>query len=305
MVATRSAVGRAQAAAVKQASTIVDVETFRFLDLPPQIRNCVYTFHLHPTIAAVSILVRQESLALFFAETPFEVYVGADLWQRLKTRPVTATELVDLKYAGALNIKRSVLRRIRYSLKEAVILRDVTFKACECMTLQYIKNWNMTGAEKMKLWPSDVRMRFDVASSGLEVTAAPVRLRLRIIGASGGSYGGELTDIVEEVREDVRKAAEEVAGRKGFIGFTVKDSQQIAKAFRMSERDAQQSRPRASKVWVNRGLCHDSIVRAMFLQVAERPDGSTLVISTSILLGNAAMQMHHVAFLIIIHHPGT
>ncbi|KAK4543985.1 hypothetical protein LTR36_004759 [Oleoguttula mirabilis] len=237
MVCTRGAVGRAQAAAIKQTCTTIDIEPFRFLDLPPELRNRVYTFHLataandgkiydltslkEPAIAAVSQLVRQESLPIFFTEAAFELYVGADVDPRPGwTGTIQPYSPIKAKYAGTLTLRPRVLRRIRSSLQEAVILRDVTLKAVDCAVIQHRAYWKRVSSGVRQFHSiSALRLRCDIGS-GVEV-AATVRDYYQYI--------------LDPRHADVQAIAEAVAGRAGFIGFTIEDLEEVAKGFRVPE----------------------------------------------------------------------
>jgi hypothetical protein len=89
MVLTRSQ-ARSRAQEARNPSALQIGKYFRFMDLPPEIRNRVYRFAAIdsgpsklstlslPALAATSKTVRDESFPVFFAESQFEVAIGTN-----------------------------------------------------------------------------------------------------------------------------------------------------------------------------------------------------------------------------------
>jgi len=110
---------------------------------------------------------------------------------------------------------------------DSAVLRDIKFKTCRPFRVSDVRS----------NWIPAVRKEFDVladlylgfsASGSLEVsTTTPPRTVFRF---------GTLE--LDTLRTNVEAVAKEVAQRDSYIGFNIKDPQNVAKAFRYREKEA-------------------------------------------------------------------
>ncbi|KAK4541934.1 hypothetical protein LTR36_007298 [Oleoguttula mirabilis] len=217
---------------------------FRFLELSAELRNRIYLYAVlgstgsNPlnlsnfkelAITAVSQQVRTESLPVMFAECTFDILVGSDLWARrqirVKNDPRPQFRWNDQSKAGTLGVKRSVMKLIRTS-KSAAVFRHVNFNICPAESvhrMRYLSHQHSEDvvAATLSLVYGSRELTTDVLK-GLEPT-------VRRPWYPGPDF--ESVDLIVAV-SDAAAVAKELAERDGFLGFTIKDLDRIAKGFR-------------------------------------------------------------------------
>ncbi|KAK5134665.1 hypothetical protein LTR08_006180 [Meristemomyces frigidus] len=205
--------------------------SFRLMDLPPELREHIYhyvflgpantytrklgKFKL-PAITRSSPQLRAETLPLFFAECDFEILVGANL-----------LELV--KYGGTLGIKSSVEFDLK-KLGAAAAFKRVRFVLCETDDVRRLRNGSPSDAFRESHICGTLSIR---EHRGFTSTFAPgggyhgaSRPKMR-----AQDHGFESQDVNQAVQCMVQHARE-IAGRRGFIGFTIRDLDVIVKRLR-------------------------------------------------------------------------
>lgn len=232
-------------------------QPFRFMDLPPEMRNRVYahyvaisggdgthaacTYNLAdfktPTIAQVSRQLRTEALPAFFAEASFYVTMPCNLLDfsrsnhGINPRNVNWTESMgfmrDRRVSGRLGMKRAVKDCVRTYGKDAVF-RDITFKMADA---EYIDEKNRTHIiEENVLYFIRFSYHGKVvhveAEAGHDCPKLPDQDDIR-------AFSFDRSD-VEKVVESVSKLAKKMGKREDFIGFTHKDLEELARVFRWS-----------------------------------------------------------------------
>jgi hypothetical protein len=223
------------------------------LDLPPEIRNRIYAFafaakvktralttHAHnggrkstqirdlasfslPPLTQASPQLRSESLPIFFNQSRFDVLVDSNFTDRAEARiglPLP-TSVNQRKHTGVLGMNSHLKRRLR-SFKSSVLFRDVTFDV------------RRTGEWSKKEWLTIstsvyVRVQFS-GSAGVQVSSWEGGDKAQSWWGSD-EYDQEDLDITVQ---EVRIAAEGMGRRDHFKGFTIRDLELLANAFRFT-----------------------------------------------------------------------
>jgi len=219
-----------------------DASIFRFMKLPPELRNSIYSYAVQsegacslatfqdPAITAVPRQIRNESLPVFFADSVFKTIVDANPPERASVRNNRHRRLEVCQHrawSGTMGIKRNVMRHIRESGGRATF-RHVDFVVCNAAHVRDRRHMKRPreDAVRMKvcrLSLSYVERKLYVAVSGRKV---PGWRRY-----SPKNY--EIADVDAAV-EDVVAIARQIVERDDSIGFTVQDVQRTAKGFRFS-----------------------------------------------------------------------
>lgn len=209
---------------------------FRFVDLPAEIRNLVYSLLLagdkekpldlasfrSPAITRVSKQLRSEALAVLFAEGYFFVVVGATFRTRgLKRIGHFSSELAQkrAKKAGKFHVSRGVLRFLR---ETKAVLRGITIQVIEadfygCKGLQ--ESW----------YGASLKLGYEAGSSYITSAVRPDDLFLLLFT---GDYEEE--DVVFHLNAAKSEAEQIIASKKDFKGFTLSDLRKIARLFRQA-----------------------------------------------------------------------
>ncbi|KAK4543949.1 hypothetical protein LTR36_004723 [Oleoguttula mirabilis] len=252
--ATRSAL-EAAANAVPSTAT-PDPSYFRFLDLPGEIRNSIYSYTFpgiagiysrdladfkDPPITAVSRQVRKETLPLLFAEFNFKILVGTDLAERTHDqdlaphqRMTTSTILDRTSNAGILGIRRSVMKFLQES-GAAAAFRDITFVVCEVGDVQALRYRLRMGTPATMDGNTCGLLRITASARSFSWTFWRGRA---FKGAPNLRCPLYASKAVDAAVSDAVAIARELANRVGLIGFTVKDLQAIAMGFRFQRERA-------------------------------------------------------------------
>jgi hypothetical protein len=225
--------GTAEAAQLPSAHTALREESgpqaFRFLDLPPELRNHVYAYAMastkmhdlrdvrEPALAAVSVQVRNEVLPIFFAESCFSIVVASDYVTGLGTQ---YAHVVRERGTGTLGIKRSVMKHLNKA-GNTVVIRDITFIAGR---VRWVKSWRCDGGF----------LRYaDHPQLSLRCLQTHGKAPSIVVGRT---YPGHRLRIFGPALEKAGAIAEELALRDAFIGFTITDLMCIGHGFRLSKK---------------------------------------------------------------------
>ncbi|SMQ49714.1 unnamed protein product [Zymoseptoria tritici ST99CH_3D7] len=238
-------------------------QTFRLMDLPPEVRTHIYSlafianikhvngidhgahdcntkcywtywsrtrsereikmfeqktksltaFRLHP-LTQVSRQLRVETLPVFFGETNFEICLYSNFEDRARARRGDSlrTPPAQLKKIGILGMRAEVKTRLR-SFKSAALFQDVTFKVASRdagRTLVYVRIECL-------------------GRIGLQISSwdGPGMWSL------GPNYFGR--EGVDATVEALKHAAEGIAKKALFRGFTLRDVEEMARTFRFKD----------------------------------------------------------------------
>lgn len=212
---------------------------FRFLDLPPEIRNRIYSYVIlgptgtltlnlanfkEPAITAVSHQVRNESLPVMFAECNFNIVVGSNLRKRSALRRSIRLRghKSDTARAGTLGVKRDVMKFIKRS-KTTAVFRHVNFKVCEVGDLHSTQFHVQANHQEI----------YVVGELVLEYTSKQVEIVTPAIAFDPWRFMFEAVDRDVAV-EEAATVARELSERDGFMGFSVQDLDRIGKGFRLT-----------------------------------------------------------------------
>ncbi|SMR51641.1 unnamed protein product [Zymoseptoria tritici ST99CH_3D1] len=237
-------------------------QTFRLMDLPPEVRTRIYSLafianikhgdgidhHAHdcntacywaayhrrnerktkmfeqktknitafrlPALTQVSRQLRVETLPVFFGETNFEIYLYSNFEDRARARRGDSlrTPPAQLKKIGILGMRAEVKTRLR-SFKSAALFQDVTFKVASRdagRTLVYVRIECL-------------------GRIGLQISSwdGPGMWSL------GPNYFGR--EGVDATVEALKHAAEGIAKKALFRGFTLRDVEEMARTFRFKD----------------------------------------------------------------------
>jgi hypothetical protein len=222
------------------------------LDLPPEIRNRIYTFAFAanakpsalssstystgsrfstqirdlasfslPPLTQVSRQLRLESLPVFFNISRFDVYIDSNFTDRAMARVGLPfhTSVNQRKHTGVLGMKRHLKHRL-HSFKSSALFRDVTFN---------VRTTGIWTKDERDIYSTSVfvRVRFN-GSTGVQINSWEGE---DIVQSAWGLFGQE--DVDATVKE-VRVAAEGMEKRDHFKGFTIRDLELLANAFRFT-----------------------------------------------------------------------
>ncbi|KAK5675104.1 hypothetical protein LTS10_012178 [Elasticomyces elasticus] len=218
-------------------------QTFRLLDLPPELREFIYAYATAtayarelggvklPTLALVSKQIRAEVLPQFFAQ---ELHVGhvvsnytqikfmerrrnllhnADAVQREGLSVGDEKERKNNGYFISAKSSKATIERLREREQFVPLFRTVQLKA-------------YSGYRA----PQDTHTIVERATFVLSVpTKRVLRPQVTLVGPDGGSsYPEELARLLARVRTKVEEVAK---SRETFLGFTFEDLEAIAKEF--------------------------------------------------------------------------
>lgn len=211
---------------------------FRFLDLPPELRDRVYSFITSdlggqclaffkpPPITRVSKAVRCESLAVLFAEGNTHVIVGTDFFQHspVSNRPVpTCPQPTYMsQQSGSLDL-RPIVERCLIGAKSSALFRNVAFEVHHPIVF-------LDGPGRA-LWDTSLQ----IATLKLQVTNGLLTVEKRSDGPcyNWWRYTWTKADI-QTALDLVIQVAEEIASRDQFSGFTLEDLKAVTSRFRFS-----------------------------------------------------------------------
>lgn len=207
---------------------------FRFMDLPAEIRNRVYSHALpgtsntysrrvadfrFPAITRVSRQTRQEALPLLFADTNFIFSVGTNCVSRLANNPRR-----EKRRAGTLSFTSTMQRCIK-DAGDSAVFRNVTLHVHDS---------------------SDMRAKLGVSEGvltrlllTLTLTVEQGKLRANVVEEnlyprrSKGFSTVDDVEALEEVVQGVFAIARGISAREEFKGFAMADLKRIAKGFRV------------------------------------------------------------------------
>lgn len=212
---------------------------FRFLDLPPEIRNRIYTYVIlestgavalnlanfkEPAITAVSHQVRNESLPVMFAECTFNILVGSNLRKHSAVRRSIRLRghKNDTARAGTLGVKREVMKFIKGS-KGTAVFRHVTFKVCD------VSDLHATQSHIHVKYPEV----YVVGTLSLGYTSKQLEIATSTGAICASVFAFEAVDRDAAIHE-AATVARELSERDGFMGFSVHDLDKVAKGFRFA-----------------------------------------------------------------------
>ncbi|KAK4503700.1 hypothetical protein PRZ48_004615 [Zasmidium cellare] len=215
---------------------------FRFLDLPPELRNRVYSYAVFlqsrdigyfriPPVAQVSKQTRKESLPILFAENNFCCRVGCEWVPYFKRAPYGFPIVAKTSSAGVISMSRSMERLFIAIGDEAALFRDVTLDVFDADCTELVR-LNQVHRKRFEFERAVARLRLRAGQQGpLEVSVEELQQHPR--------QNRRRTGPVVEGR-DVDKAVEravqvgrDLAARDGFKGFSLGDLKAVALALRV------------------------------------------------------------------------
>ncbi|CAK3751721.1 Hypothetical predicted protein [Lecanosticta acicola] len=235
-------------------------EVFPFTELPAELRNKIYFYHLAsntrynfasirvPAICQASQQLREESLPILFAARAWYVTIGSNLQDRFKLR--TGDEglrkkmeeseecSTRLKDSGVTKMKKGSRKLLSYAagLKD-ILIRNITFCIVEVESLnEAIK---LDAAGKNHEWNALIVTRMTakwVNDGSADVTI----LRGQHHPSNDVSCNFDAEDIDTAIKD--AKEATETCGKttKDFKGFGLSDLQKMGDPFRYSIQDMEQ-----------------------------------------------------------------
>ncbi|EME82665.1 uncharacterized protein MYCFIDRAFT_196169 [Pseudocercospora fijiensis CIRAD86] len=211
-------------------------KSFRFLDLPPELRNRVYAFAFQnmknfgkrqnlalvalPTITRVSRQIRQETLPLFFATTHFRLVVASDFNNRFDP-DAEYKSTIEIQNAGTTHIKQKVKKTLRLAGNKALI-RNINLVVCDA------RDWRRSGQGQGNWGGYDGLF----TAFSAEIRLGQGNLVVNMSRGMGARDWAELSDTIDDVMADTKAAIENVAGKENFQGFSLRDLEQIVKTLR-------------------------------------------------------------------------
>ncbi|KAF2169251.1 hypothetical protein M409DRAFT_20474 [Zasmidium cellare ATCC 36951] len=219
-------------------SAMAATSAFRLMDLPPEIRNRIFSYALpgkgnntlnrnvanfrFPALSRVSREVRRQTLPIFFAEFDFVFNVGTNVTSLSDDNQEVACH--ETKLAGTLGFLPQVQRFIT-DAGQAAVFRKVTVYVQKASFTEYTRYTpDQTRCFTLFRLTLDVKyghVRIEV----LEGTEHPRNIKRKL-------EEGEL-EAVDKMIESVAARLAEIESRKDFKGLTLKDLRQIAKGFRV------------------------------------------------------------------------
>ncbi|KAF7197848.1 hypothetical protein HII31_00937 [Pseudocercospora fuligena] len=222
--------------------------TFRFMQLPPELRGRVYTCVFEnernwenglllatlklPSITRASKTIRKEALPQFYAEAPIHIPICANLFRRQSVRESARRLGGNGAYGfppgsdpGNPHLKQKTRQCIRAAGEDARF-KDLTFLVCDEWHNYYLKRSapldEILGI--LHLQVQQGKLKID-----LEKGAKYARMEERDEDDWRIEY--ETVDY-DAAMSDVRTKIDEIGSRPDFKGFSLNDVLQIAKAFR-------------------------------------------------------------------------
>ncbi|KAF7191024.1 hypothetical protein HII31_07648 [Pseudocercospora fuligena] len=199
---------------------------FRFLDLPPELRDRVYSFVTSdlgsqslaffkpPPITRVSKAVRSESLAVLFAEGITHVIVGSDLFHRERVLRGLPSTYVS-SGLGSLDL-HPIVERCICSAKSSALFRNVTFDVHHPGVFRH--------GPGRALWDNSLQL----ATLKLHVKNGFLTVQERSANACYKFAEPSTEADVQAALDVVVQVAEEIASRDQFSGFTLEDLKAVA-----------------------------------------------------------------------------
>ncbi|KXT13549.1 hypothetical protein AC579_1408 [Pseudocercospora musae] len=208
---------------------------FRFLDLPPELRDCIYSFVTSdlgsqslaffkpPPITRVSKAVRCESLAALFAEGNTRVIGGTDFFRHSPTSNQPIMQSLRPDYAsrgsGSLGLHPVVERSI-IDAKSAALFGNVPFNVHHPIVL-------LDGPGRA-LWDNSFHMR----TFKLRVRSGVVALEERSASPCYKISRLSTKADFQAALDVVIQVAQQIASRGHFNGFALDDLKAVASKFR-------------------------------------------------------------------------
>lgn len=222
------------------------VTPFRFLDLPAEIRNRIYSLVLAsrttgdisyfriPAIVRVPRQARKESMPLLFAENNFNINIGSELTEDhgRHTNPARLARPVAVFTQGLQLL--GIVERFITSAGDAALFRDITIKVyksedmARVETVQRHEAMGLSHEDRTRFHPfAHLHLRVEGTETNIRIEEGADHPRQRKDAGALGSYA-ENADAVVRQALDVARG---IAGRDGFKGFTVEELKKVTRAF--------------------------------------------------------------------------
>ncbi|KAF2169308.1 hypothetical protein M409DRAFT_20534 [Zasmidium cellare ATCC 36951] len=231
-----------------------DHHHFRFLDLPAELRNRIYSYATArksgdlggfriPGIAQVSKQIRKELLPILFAENIFLCQVSSDLLTphyRRHGNPCRDYQRTR-GFAGKLDFQGVVSVLLQSADGESALFRNITFQVYEA----HVHDTHVHDGVHLTQWHQHQHfygffdLHLAVAGKKLDISVEETPLHPRHRCDENLPLLRRTTLIqVEDIDEAVDRAiqvARGIEGRDGFKGFTLKDLKEVAWGFRFPD----------------------------------------------------------------------
>ncbi|KAF2169247.1 hypothetical protein M409DRAFT_52513 [Zasmidium cellare ATCC 36951] len=230
---------------------------FPFLDLPPEVRNRVYSFAFSniatrdlsqtriPPVALVSHQLRDKALLVLFASPHFRLTAGNNFTAKFDERwhfQMGRTYYRDHSRSGSgtIGMKR-IIGRFLKDAGEAALFRNITFEVFDSSDIRDAREWERQGRPRRfrdyEIFEDQVavRLHLGVVEGSLQVSFVDGRHHPAFGQRPYSGRVGE-AQIVRDVDGSVDKAisvAQDIAGHDEFKGFKITDLRKIATAFRL------------------------------------------------------------------------
>lgn len=216
--------------------TAAKSKSFRLMDLPPELRNRIYSFAFQnekkfgkrrtlalvaiPNVTRICKQIRQETLPLYFATTSFRLSVASDFNNRYEPDAVYKSK-AEIQNAGTLHIKKEVKQALRFAGKQALV-RNIDIIVCNA------RDWRLSDRsggyyEEFAAFSAKIRLE----QGNLVVTMS-----------RGKSFSDQpkLSDTIAAVMVEMKAAIEKASGKEDFQGFSLRDLEQIVKTLRHQQK---------------------------------------------------------------------
>lgn len=246
--------------------------SFRFLDLPAELRNFVYSMITSnksmslgsfavPAIARTSRQLRSEFLPIFFAEAEFRISFSLHAFRSSHLRCVRLYDLQHHIYPEELDHPRAPacdslclepsVRHFFKTLKGGAVFKNVNFIVQDLMA-QGLTTDDVKQDGSLKKFMLDARHYSHEDDALARISFAEVKslLTLRTSGRSGPKvsfskyYAHEELDLrswdQREMDKDMKSARNKalaIAAKEDFLGFTLGDLEAVANVFASATSD--------------------------------------------------------------------
>ncbi|KAF2169248.1 hypothetical protein M409DRAFT_20472 [Zasmidium cellare ATCC 36951] len=230
-----------------------DEPPFRLLDLPPEVRNRVYSYALVtplardlsyftlPPLSLTSRQIRHETLPILFVESPFRLIIGSNIDHQHLT--FFHEEQRSHRSSGIAGIKRTVSSALK-TAGEAGLFRDVKLEVYNALYVESVRVWNRRGRQSSG--SGTLRARDDdklqIASLHLHVVEGSLKLAVE----EGPDYPSssrlshlrehevnQMAVALDGALENASYISRNFGAQDGFKGFKLSHLRKIAMAFRL------------------------------------------------------------------------
>ncbi|KAF7191020.1 hypothetical protein HII31_07644 [Pseudocercospora fuligena] len=215
---------------------------FRFLDLPPELRNNVYEYCMPddetmrdrdlatlqlPSITRVCRQLRQESMGYMFQNRAFELCVGTNMWDRFMYDFWTR-RWDPMPDCGTLGLNPTVRSFLKRASKWA-IFKDIKISVYKSQDIPYVRYWRDKSRAPGRA-EREASMAHQVEDSRQRKVMAVVHFTVKNGILSIEVDHNILDKIFTHGLVGMKMTAEAVGEKKGFKGLKMADLLKIARS---------------------------------------------------------------------------